>query len=48
MSKQEQAVPRHCKRYATQGVNVCAADYCLVAKTEYISEARNVGTGRPW
>jgi hypothetical protein len=39
MSKQEQAVPRHCKRYAAQGVNVSPADYCLVAKTEYISEA---------
>ena len=39
MSKQEQAVPRHCKRYAAQGVNVCPADHCLVAKTEYISEA---------
>ena len=37
MSKQEQAVPRHCKRYAAQGVNVCPADYCLAAKTEYIS-----------
>jgi hypothetical protein len=39
MSKQEQAVPRHCKRYAAQGVNVIPADYFLVAKTEYISEA---------
>ncbi len=39
MSKQEQAVPMHCKRYAAQGVSVSPADYCLVAKTEYISEA---------
>jgi hypothetical protein len=36
MSKQEQAVPRHCKGYAAQGVNVCPV---TIAKTEYISEA---------
>jgi hypothetical protein len=39
MSKREQAVTRHCKGYAAQGVNVSPADYCLVAKTEYNSEA---------
>ncbi len=39
MSKQEQAVPRHCKRYAAQGVNVFPTYYCLAAKTKYISGA---------
>jgi hypothetical protein len=39
MSKREQAAPRDCKGYAAQGVNVSAAGYCFVAKTEYISEA---------
>jgi FixJ family two-component response regulator len=38
MSKEEQAVPRHCKEIGSTE-SYCFSHGCLVAKTEYISEA---------